>query len=351
MSLDLYSYSKDKHLVALTDEVPQSVLSFNFNKLKVSGINSLIKKDRYDNIVVNPEDKFLVLMTSTDHKLIKLHRINDKMKGDELFVKSFVHHDGITNPQWLSSNSFVVSSNEGFGIFMFILNKKLKIEMTQKIEKFEGMQLNNNLYQINYLQKFSQGFFCGLNDGTSLLIADDQEGLISYKMGSKKAKKERFIPVTRTFFGSSDNKVKTIDFSVEENKLLIVLSDNSLCITESKDIINQKSFNISLINKFDMKMNELPVIGHKMTAKNKEINCISVAEFKPLALLISTADNLLKILDYEKKIMELEMNFGDSESLNYRQIISGAIHPSGMYCILGFENGLELHSITYYGTR
>lgn len=217
--ISLFSYQKEHHLIALTSDRPQSLISFNFTRMKTTGINALIKKNIYDRIAVNPEDKYLVIATGVTHKTIKLHRINDKMKGDEFVVKSSIKHEGLAHPQWLNTNCFIVASNEGFGIFLFCLNKKLKIELIQRIEKFDGMY-SNDLYIISFIQGFSQGFICGMNDGTALLFFDDRKGLIRYKMKKGNEDRERFLPISRVQLASSRAKPIALDFIPGEDKFL-----------------------------------------------------------------------------------------------------------------------------------
>ena len=349
LSIDFFNQMKDKQMVGLTNEKPQSIISFNFTKFKTTGVNTLIKKERYDYISVNPDDKYLVLLSSQEHRIIKLHRINDKMKGDEFQVKSSVSHDGLTKPRWLSANNFVIGSNEGFAIFLFNLNKKLKIEMTQRIESFEG-SFRNDLYKILYLEPFSQGFICGLNDGTGLLVVDDKEGLIKYKMNNLELMKDRFIIVSRSRFGGSDSRAQCLDFSHQEKKCLIVSHDNSVSVILTKKIIAQKNFNIGLISDFSLRTKEVESYGHPMTFKQGKIDTVDVAEFKTLMMMVSIKDNSFKLVDFEKRTLEIQHFFGRA-NIQHKQVTAGALHPSGLYAVLGFEDRLDFYSISYSGLK
>jgi hypothetical protein len=344
-SISLFSQHKEYHLIALTSERPQSLVSFNFTKMRTTGVNSLIKTNIYDKIAVNPEDKYLVIATGVTHKTIKLHRINDKMKGDEFIVKSSIKHEGLAYPQWLSGNCFLVSSNEGFAIFLFCLNKKLKIELVQRIEHFEGMS-QNDLYQINFVQNFSQGFVCGLNDGSGLLFLDDKMKLVRYKMNKHTNQKDRFLPVSRVQLSKSKSKIIAIDFIQGEDKFLQISDDNSLCVVPSAQLIDKDNFNINLISDFSLKIKNMNNQGHSLTRKKGKIDSIDIASFKPLMLLISMASNSLQIVDFENRILVFQKQF-PIQGVHQTSLKCGAIHPSGLYCLLGFENKLELYSITY----
>jgi hypothetical protein len=344
-NISLFSHQKEYHLIALTSERPQSLISFNFSKMKTTGVNTLTKNNIYDKIAVNPEDKYLVIATGSTHKKIKLHRINDKMKGDEFTVKSSIKHEGLSYPQWLSANCFLVTSNEGFGIFLFCLNKKLKIELVQRIEHFEGM-CQNDLYQINFVQNFSQGFVCGLNDGSGLLFLDDKMKLVRYKMNRNSDQKDRFLPVSRVQFSESKSKTIAIDFIQGEDKFLQISDDNSLCIIPSGELIAKDNFNINLISDFSLKIKSLQKKGHSLTRKKGKIDNVDIASFKPLMLLISMSSNSLQIVDFEKKKL-VYCNQFPNEGVHQKSLRCGAIHPSGLYCLLGFESKLELYSVTY----
>ena len=343
-SVSLFSQDDEHHLIALTSERPQSLVSFNFSKMRTTGVNTLIKKHIYDRVAVNPEDKYLVIATGETHKTIKLHRINDKMKGDSFSVKSSIKHEGLAHPQWLNANCFLVVANEGFGIFLFCLNKKLKIELVQRIEHFDGMY-QNDLYRISFVQKFSQGFICGLNDGSVLLFLDDKKGLIRYKMKRGDESKKRFLPVSRVQLASKAKPI-ALDFIQGEDKFLQISDDNSLCIVPSCSLIGKDNFNLNLISDFSLSPKQVMHKGHALTRKQGRIDRVDIAKFKPLILLISKSSNSVSIVDFERRVLIQNKTF-PKEGTRARTLTSGAIHPSGLFCLLGFEEKLELCSIAY----
>lgn len=337
--MDLYQRNEELQLLALTEETPQSIVMFSFRKMRTVGLNCLVKADKYHYLAVNPDDKFLNLLSSRNHRRLKLHRINDKMKGDEYVIKSASDFKGLGAPQWISSSCFAVAARETFSIYILGLTKKLKMEMRQKVESFDR-KIANNLFDIVNLKSFSQGLIASLNDGSSVVIANDKEGLIRYKLGKLEDKKNRFLPVAR--FKTGENP-RFLEFSANEEKALIISKNCSLSVIDAGTLLGQKKFNPSMLNDFNMNCRNLEMVEHNFTRKKGVYDQVNLAKFKPLALMVSRDQNKLVLMDYVRKKIRMQVGF---DKLHDRQLLSGAIHPSGLFSVLGFQENLCFYAIT-----
>lgn len=343
--IDLFTSSKERQIIGLTEEYPQRIFSYDFFQKKMIGINSLAKNSNYDFFAVHKEDKYLVLLCSSSHKTIRLHRINDKMKCDEFVLKSAIEHEGVNCPVWFSSSTFILASNKSFVLFFFSINHKLKLEMIQRIEAVAQLP-NIHLQNINYIEPFQKGFVCGLDDGQNLIVADDQEGRFKYKMG--KEEHNRFIIISSFMFESKLKQIIHADFNSDENKVLFVCSDNSICVIPSKDMINQNSFNLSLVSDFSLKNIFIKSDFNFVTEKSSKKEILDSSIEKNLLMTISKQEHQLKLFNYEKNSLEMQHVFVKEHQ---EEVISGSIHPSGDTIVVGFNSKTEIFTYTYSELR
>ena len=92
-----------------------------------------------------------------------------------------------------------------------------------------------------------------------------------------------------------------------------------------------------------MSCRDIDLTPHQFARKGGVYDQINLAKFKSLALMVSRDENRLMLLDYVEKRIRMRVSF---DRVHDRQLLSGAIHPSGLYCLLGFQENLTFYAIT-----
>lgn len=248
-----------------------------------------------------PSDASLVCVSGR-HTLQFMH-IEEEVQNMKLLEADNEenHEDELLCHSWISGKKLVVGTAKGELLFyedaMYRSRKRASEE-----EK-----------SVTTIQPFNKGFVLGCEDGIIRVFeASSVDKLADYLE-------------TRIFtIASHSSRVKTLAISPSEEHLA--------CTLESGQAFKLNMFNTDVLKSEDMKFEPIVELFH-----TGPITGLDVCARKPIVATCGT-DKTVRIWNYQSRSAELVCTFADTPQ-------SIALHPSGLYVLIGFTDKLRLCNI------
>jgi len=172
---------------------------------------------------------------------------------------------------------------------------------------------------INSIVGFAKGFICGGTNGIMRIFERFEDSKELYKC-------------TKIFrLHSRPATMVSLAVSPSEETLL--------CCTNDRQIYTFTLSNMDILKEDSVSFDHLSAGFHSPDEEGKtsRITGIDVCVWKPVAITAG-ADKSVRVWNYRDRTLELTKYFS-------RDAQSVALHPSGLYCLLGFMDALKLASI------
>ncbi|KAH1015652.1 hypothetical protein HUJ04_007002 [Dendroctonus ponderosae] len=250
---------------------------------------------------------------------------------------------------WLSQDRLMVGSNKGKIIILEtgevravfhamdlpIINMNLKEELDQgsqtsmkssSLDSVNFVEDENENYEIRSIHNFPRGLAFGFMNGRIHLYERETP--------HKFRKRALFRIPDKTIYREYDDGPKEIKTAINSIKVnsaqdRLIATCNETQIYQARLWIQQDGSgggNESIMNEYGYPLHLGP------------IGSMSICKWKPICMTSGAKDRSLKIWNYETCDIELVQNFEDD-------IHSVALHPTGLYCVIGFSDKLRYMTI------
>ncbi|XP_030754252.1 cilia- and flagella-associated protein 57 isoform X2 [Sitophilus oryzae] len=336
-----------KNLICVTGEPDWSLYSFKCDKGRLESFaraNNANNTGTVRQIACNPGDgNQLVVVGDSVLRCLGCTDFTWRQFGYSKFDQVVY-----TSCCWLSQDRIIVGSSRGKililetgeirAIFhaadMPIINMKIKEELdpssetTMKTNSSDSMRYNDDEeenYEIRSIVNFPRGFAFGFMNGKIHLYERESP----HKFRKRCVFKIPDKTVYREYdTGPREVKNTVCSIKVNEAQDRLIATCNEAQIYQVRLWLQQDSSTTS-----EILMEEY---GHPLHLG--AIGGMSICRWKPLCITAGVKDRSLKIWNYETDDLELVQNFEDD-------IYSVALHPTGLYCVVGFSDKLRYMTI------
>jgi cilia- and flagella-associated protein 57 len=171
---------------------------------------------------------------------------------------------------------------------------------------------------INCICSFAKGFICGAAGGVMRIFERFEDTRELYKC-------TKLFRIQKSISG-----IVSMAVSPQEETLV--------CSTDDYQIYTFTLSNVDILKEDAVPFEYLTAGFHGPgDEKNAKITGIDVCVWKPI-VITAGVDKSVRVWNYHDRTSELVTKF-------QREVHSVALHPSGLYCLLGFPEGLKLCSI------
>ncbi|KAF7265792.1 hypothetical protein GWI33_020867 [Rhynchophorus ferrugineus] len=249
---------------------------------------------------------------------------------------------------WLSQDRLIIGSNKGkililetgevravfHAMDMPIINMKLKDELeessqtTMKSTSLDSVHFikdDEENYEIRSIVNFPRGFAFGFMNGRIHLYERETP--------HKFRKRAVFRIPDKTIYREYDDGPKEIKTTIHSIK--VNAAQDSLIATCYETQIYQVRL---WLQQDGSSSSETMMHEYGYPLHLGAIGSMSICRWKPLCITAGVQDRSLKIWNYETDDLELVQNFEDD-------IYSVALHPTGLYCVIGFSDKLRYMTI------
>ncbi|XP_050311353.1 cilia- and flagella-associated protein 57 [Anthonomus grandis grandis] len=248
---------------------------------------------------------------------------------------------------WLSQDRLMVGSNKGklliletgeiravfHAMDLPVINMKLKDELEQgsqtslksPSDSVQFIEDDDENYEIRSIHNFPRGFAFGFMNGRIHLYERDTP---------HKFRKRSVLRIpNKTIYREYDDGPKEIKTTI--NCIIVNAAQDRLVATCNETQIYHTR--IWLQQECPLGQ-ELPMYEFAYPLHLGPIGSMSLCRWKPICISSGKRDRSLKIWNYETNELELVQNFEDD-------IYSVALHPTGLYCVIGFTDKLRYMTI------
>ncbi|KAJ8923117.1 hypothetical protein NQ315_001670 [Exocentrus adspersus] len=332
-----------KYLVCVTGEPDWTMYCFKCDKGRLESFARAINLNgtgTVRQVACNPQDvNQLVLCGDSVLRCLGCQDYTWRQFGYNKFDNTVY-----TSCCWLSQDRLIVGSDRGKimvletgelkAVFnamdLPIINMKQEDEMEEtsqtslhsahSIEIIEGDTQN---YEIRGLVNFGRGFAFGFMNGKVHLY--EKETPNKYKKRGVYVVPDRTIKREYEEMPKVLTTINTIVFNPSEDRLLVSCSEMQLWTSR---LYGNDS---SMLNEITMRN-----FGYPMHLG--PVGSVAICRWKPIAMTSGTRDRSIKIWNYETDEVELIHTFEDD-------ISSVALHPTGLYAVIGFSDKLRYMTI------
>ncbi|KAK9883072.1 hypothetical protein WA026_001275 [Henosepilachna vigintioctopunctata] len=250
----------------------------------------------------------------------------------------------LTTACWLSQDRILIGTRDGKFLFLEsgelraiflahdlpVLNLKLKEEpqvatdSPMPLAEYSVPQDEGQNYAIKSLINFTRGFAFGYLNGTVHLYEKETP----HKYRKRNVFKIPDHTIVREYEKGSDEvmtEVNCISINLAQDRLMVSCRESQLYSVR----LWLQDINASA----EVAFTEYGYILH-----NGPVGSMAVCSWKPILLTAGQKDRTLKIWNYETCELELGQKYQDD-------LYGVALHPTGLYCIVGFSDKLRFLTI------
>ena len=328
----------NKYIVAITGEPDQMMLFYNWEKGKVE---SNIKVGNPQNpsstvnlIACNPGDVGLVAIGGPF--TFKFLTVSETIwrpygfaKADNLFITSLA---------WLNLDRFLAGTRDGKILFLengelkniykmidtTMMNLKIREEyVMQTSVSYSSLESGSKFeweYEIGCLIVFSSTFVFSFGPGK--IVVFEQDGQHKY------VKRIVYTVPTQISKEESDHlyRINTINTNVSNDRLIVTTGWSQIFCAKlgGTDV------------KIDLESEELETISENL--HHGPISSLSLCTWKPIFMTCGELDRSVRIWDYESESLVMIKQYTED-------IFCVALHPNGLFCLVGFSDKLRFMTI------
>ncbi|KAJ3228464.1 Cilia- and flagella-associated protein 57 [Clydaea vesicula] len=226
-------------------------------------------------------------------------------------LKNFLSHC------WVGDEKIAVGTDDG-KIFIFESNGELKCE----ISNFYG--LTSQKKAVHSLIPMLKGFVAGGESGTTIMYErSDESSQMNQSAGAASTRTELFRKSKE--FAVSDETSRVVNLAMPQSEDMLV------CTTEKNQI-----FSVLLANA-DVKPEDIKFEIFSQPFHHGQITGMDTCIRKPLIVTCSS-DRSIRVWNYAESTSEIVKYFPE-------EAFSVALHPSGLYILVGFSDKLRLMNL------
>ncbi|KAL1494188.1 hypothetical protein ABEB36_009827 [Hypothenemus hampei] len=340
-----------KNIIVVTGEPDWSLYSFKCDKGRLESFaraNNLNNTGTVIQVACNPSDA---------HQLIVIGESVLRCLGCTEFTWRQFGYNKIetvnyTSCCWISQDRLLVGNSKGKILLLEtgelravftvmdlpIINMKLKDESEQgsqtnmkslSLESADFIEDEGENYEIRSIHSFDRGFCFGFMNGRIHLYERESP--------HKFRKRTLFRIPDKSIYREYDETLKEIKTVV--NCIKINPAQDTIIVTCNETQIYQASLWVqSEASSSAPSVNEVILQEYGYPLHIGPIGSMSVCKWRPICLTAGSEDRSLKIWNYETNEIELVQGFEDD-------IHSVALHPTGLYCVIGFSDKLRFMTI------
>ncbi|XP_066140488.1 cilia- and flagella-associated protein 57 [Euwallacea fornicatus] len=336
-----------KHVIAVTGEPDWSLYCFRCDQGRLESsarANNANNTGTVVQVACNPNDaNQLVVIGNSVLRCLGCTEYTWRQFGYNKFDSTVY-----TSCCWLSHDRLMVGSSKGkililetgevratfHAMDLPIINVKLKDELQQSSQASTKYSSSNNMnfmedenenYEIRSIINFPRGFAFGFMNGKIHLYERETEHVFR--------KRTVFRIPDQALYREYNNGPKQIKTTV--NCIKVNSAQDHLIATCNETQIYQVKLWLQLEGSSP---NEFVMEEYGYPLHLGPIGSMSICRWKPICVTSGTNDRSLKIWNYETNEIELIQNFQDD-------IHSVALHPTGLYCVIGFSDKLRYMTI------
>lgn len=311
------SFSPDsKHLITQTAAPDWSLYYWSWEKSKIMAYTritaNLPPTATVTQISFNPQDNSQICVIGNG--IMKMYRYADGVLKNYLTLKQDIHH--FISHAWLPDEKLVAGNNKA----ELFLIQNCEILAEYKLNENPNLdEASGNVYSI---LPYSKGFIAACGKGKAYLYEkiDDPKEFFAKKCDLK-------IPIDQY----SNDPTKTEDQSI--TSMCISPSEETLlCVTNWQQIYQLVFSNIDVGKTEAAEFEFMSYSFH-----HGSITGVDVCIRKPLIATCSM-DRSVRIWNFETGALEIYREFSE-------EAFSIAMHPSGLYILVGFSDKLRLMNI------
>ncbi|XP_066249993.1 cilia- and flagella-associated protein 57 [Euwallacea similis] len=336
-----------KHIIVVTGEPDWSLYCFRCDQGRLESFaraNNANNTGTVVQVACNPNDaNQLVVIGNSVLRCLGCTEYTWRQFGYNKFDSAVY-----TSCCWLSHDRLMVGNSNGkilvletgevraifHAMDLPTINVKLKDDLQQSSQTSTKSSSSNNMnfmededenYEIRSITNFPRGFVFGFMNGKIHLYERETEHTFR--------KRTIFRIPDQALYREYDDGPKEIKTAVNCIKVnsaqdRLIVTCNETQIYQAKLWLQQEG---SSPNEFVMEEYGYPLhLG--------PIGSMSICRWKPICVTSGSQDRSLKIWNYETSEIELIQNFQDD-------IHSVALHPTGLYCVIGFSDKLRYMTI------
>ncbi|EDV23338.1 uncharacterized protein TRIADDRAFT_27693 [Trichoplax adhaerens] len=277
-------------------------------------------------VTFNPQDNSQVCVTGSG--IFKLFRYNEGNLKQFAFLK--MDPQNYLSQSWLSDDKIIVGTDSGRLLLLEAGELKNEFSIVSPTAESRQRSTTNTIMEdkiiddrlaIHSIVSYTKGFICGCANGSAYTFEKTDEK-DTYRKTREMALPSSSLRKEETVKHSPS--IKTITISPSEENLICSSSDNQL-------------YTISL-SSADMAKGE--IISFELLScsfHHHVISGLDICVRKPLVATCSM-DRSVRIWNYETGSLELYKEFQE-------EAFSIALHPSGLYVLVGFSDKLRLMNL------
>ncbi|KAI8825817.1 WD40-repeat-containing domain protein [Fimicolochytrium jonesii] len=301
--------SQQADRAATRGEIAGSVATLAGGSGKEGGLGSAINQ-----VSFNPSDNTQLCVIGNG--IFKLYRYSEGLLKQFSFQK--VEPKNYLSHCWTTEDRIIVGTEDG-KIMIFEPNGELKTEFNHE----HGP--SGALRSVNTLLSYSKGFICGGSQGSITIYDRNEEAgtALPPAPGQSVAGKDMFRKVKELKLHSENAKVANMALSPSEDNMVATTENNQLfaLMLAGTEVKGEES-------KFEM---------FSQPFHHGQITGCDTCIRKPLVVTCST-DRSVRVWNYLDSSSELVKYFPE-------EAFSVAIHPSGLYILVGFSDKLRLMNL------
>ncbi|KAF7997460.1 hypothetical protein HCN44_006031 [Aphidius gifuensis] len=333
------SFSLDsKYIAAVTDQPDQTMLYYCWEKGKIESsikvLNTQNQNSIVNQILCNPGDIGVIALAGIF--TFKLLTVSETIWRPYGFSKA--ENLIITSITWLNSDRLFAGTHDGRILYIEngdltniykiteinMLNLKLKEEFIIASTSSKIILNNNDINEneIGSLISFTKGFVFA--QGPSKIIVFEKDGNFKYY-------KKTILIIPQQITKNNDDylslyKINTISINPSSDRLIVTCGWSQ--------IFTGKLWNDAMV--IDLTPVDLDILGQSL--HHGKINSLSMCAWKSIFMTTGNDDRSIRIWDFENENLIM---------LKYYQedIFSVALHPIGLFCLIGFSDKLRFMTI------
>uniref|UniRef100_A0A3Q3NES5 Cilia and flagella associated protein 57 n=1 Tax=Mastacembelus armatus TaxID=205130 RepID=A0A3Q3NES5_9TELE len=316
------AFSPDsKYLIGQTGGPDWMLIFWLWEKQKIlASVKTSSSNYPVTQVSFNPYNNMQVCVSGTG--VLKLFRYSEGALKQSSFSK--VETITLLCHTWMSEERVIAGTDSGRLLVFESGDLRREISTTSKTVQEHSDRskafLSHSVSRITAIQPYSKGFVCSMGPGTVCLFEKIEED-------SYRKRREIQIPPDKYSNGVTPAECQEID------TMCISPAGETLAISTE----NGQLYSISLSSVDMNKEEQLHFEFMSQSFHSKSITGLSICIRKPL-VATSSLDHSVRIWNYETKVLELYKEFQE-------EVYSVALHPTGLFLLVGFSNQLSLMNL------